>query len=83
MTFVDVINTILCAAIVVLGSWGYKKDGNKTSLAIGISFGLFGISHIITLLGYGQSLIELVVTIRIIAYLNIVFSQVLVFLHSE
>jgi len=67
-----VINTALCVAIFVLGYLGYKEEKSTMSLFIGIAFALFGISHIVTLFGFGESLMNILVTIRVIAYLIVV-----------
>ncbi|MFH1552810.1 MAG: hypothetical protein ABID83_04145 [Candidatus Omnitrophota bacterium] len=78
MTFnfnpIGIINTALCIIIVLLGSWGYKKDRDKVPLLIGIAFGLFGISHIVTLVGLENALMSFIITVRVLAYLTVVFS---------
>ena len=78
MTFVfnpvTVINTALCVLIVLLACLGRKKQGNKTVLFIGVAFGLFGLSHIIALLGLENSLMGFVFVIRILAYLIVAFA---------
>jgi uncharacterized membrane protein (UPF0136 family) len=66
---IDVINTVLCFVILVLGIMGYVKRRYRLSLAIGAAFGLFGISHIITILGLGGCSAGFLVAIRVIAYL--------------
>jgi hypothetical protein len=78
MTFnldpVNVVNTALCIVILILGYWGYQKGGDKIPLLIGIAFGIFGASHIVTLLGLGQLLMNFLIVIRVIAYLVVVFA---------
>ena len=71
---VNMVNTILCILIFILGLWGYKKRGYKLSLAIGIAFGLFGISHIITLLGCKGNITDILTIVRVIAYLIVAFT---------
>ncbi len=65
----EVINTVLCFAILILGILGYVKRRYRLSLAIGAAFGLFGISHVITILGLHGCLADILVAIRVIAYL--------------
>ncbi|MFC1644379.1 hypothetical protein ACFL5C_03600 [Candidatus Omnitrophota bacterium] len=78
MTFnfnpIDIINTALCIIIVLLGYWGYKKDQDKVPLLIGIAFGLFGVSHIVTLIGLENALMSFMITVRVLAYLLVVFA---------
>lgn len=71
---INTINAVLCAAILILGLWGYIRGGYKLSLAIGIAFGLFGISHIITILGFHENLTDVLIAIRVIAYLIVAFT---------
>ena len=71
---INVVNTVLCVAILILGLWGYIKGGYKLSLAIGIAFGLFGVSHIITILGLHENLTDVLIAIRVIAYLIVAFT---------
>lgn len=68
------VNLVLCIIILVLGYLGYKKSGNKMPLYIGIAFGLFGISHLMTLLGLRETLRSVLIIIRTLAYLIVVFT---------
>jgi len=68
------VNLVLCIIILVLGYLGYKKSGNKMPLYIGIAFGLFGISHLMTLLGLRETLRSILIIIRTLAYLIVVFT---------
>ena len=68
------INLTLCVIIFVLGFFGYKKTSVKGTLYIGIAFGLFGVSHLVTILGFNGSFEPVVITVRIVAYLAVIFS---------
>jgi hypothetical protein len=46
-----IINLILCIVILILGVVVYRKSNDVPALLIGIAFGLFGLSHLNTLLG--------------------------------
>ncbi len=78
MTFIAdpiyITNLILCIIILVLGCIGYKKSGDMSPLWIGIAFGLFGVSHLMTLLGLKDALTTFLIVIRTIAYLLVVFA---------
>ena len=68
------INLLLCIAILLLGIIAYKKTKRKTTLFIGIAFGLFAISHLIIILEIKQLLAPVVLTLRTSAYLLIIYS---------
>ena len=68
------LNLVLCIAIVTLGYWGCKKKEDKVPLYIGTAFGLFGISHLATLLGLKETLTDILITIRTLAYLTVAFA---------
>ena len=67
-------NLVLCIIILALGWLGYKKSGDKSPLFIGIAFGLFGLSHLATLLGLKETLEIVLIVIRTIAYLLVAFT---------
>ncbi|MBW3002275.1 hypothetical protein KY338_03890 [Candidatus Woesearchaeota archaeon] len=71
---VQSLNLVLCVAILALGYWGYKVQKNKMSLFVGIAFGLFGISHLIGILGYGAELESIMVIVRLVGYLIVIFA---------
>ena len=74
MDTITLVNLILCIIIVVLGSVGYKKAKDKWPLYIAISFGLFGLSHLLTLVGLKDTLEAFLITIRTIAYLLVIYT---------
>ena len=71
---ITVINAMLCAVILILGCWGYQKGKAKMPLAVGIAFGIFGVSHIMAILGLQQSLTSFLIIIRVFAYLIVVLA---------
>lgn len=68
------VNLTLCIIILVLGFFGYRKTGNTAPLYVGIAFGLFGVSHLATILGFKDTLEAFLIVIRTVAYLVIVFA---------
>lgn len=66
------VNLVLCIIILALGFLGYKKGGNKIPLYVGIAFGLFGVSHLTTILGYKDSVEAILIVIRTVAYLTVI-----------
>ncbi|MAF85109.1 MAG: hypothetical protein CL875_01280 [Dehalococcoidales bacterium] len=75
MTFtldpISLTNLILSVIILALGIAGYKNSDDKAPLFIGIAFGLFGVSHLMTLLGLKETLAVLLIIIRTIAYVMV------------
>lgn len=78
MTFVYdpvvVVNLILCIAILVVGLVGWRRSGSDIPLYIGLAFGLFGFSHLMTLLGQADSLKTALIVVRSGAYLIVLFT---------
>jgi len=71
---ITAVNLVLSVIILVLGYWGYKKSNNNVPLYVGTAFGLFGVSHLATLLGLTQSLVSVLIIIRTLAYLIVIFA---------
>ena len=67
-------NLVLCVIILALGIIGYKRSEEMWPLFIGIAFGLFGVSHLLTLLGLKEALTTLLIAIRTLAYLLVAFT---------
>jgi len=66
---VQIVNTLLCAAILITGYWGFRNSGKAISLLIGLAFGIFGLTHVISLLGFRAKATGFVIVARILAYL--------------
>jgi hypothetical protein len=74
MDTITLVNLILCIIIVILGCVGFKKTKDKWPLFIAISFGLFGLSHLLTLVGLKETLEAFLIAIRTIAYLLVIYT---------
>jgi hypothetical protein len=70
---VVLVNLALCIVILVLGIWEYSRTRAKLALYIALAFGLFGISHLMILLNLGTGITPLLITIRLAAYLLVIF----------
>ncbi|MEN6552225.1 MAG: hypothetical protein ABFC34_04985 [Methanobacterium sp.] len=70
---VIIVNLIFCVIIVALGIVGYEKVKSTVPLYIAAAFGLFGISHFATILGYASSMTILVI-IRSLAYIVVIYA---------
>lgn len=71
---VYLVNLILCVVIVIFGCLGFKKTKDTWPLYIAIAFGLFGLSHLLTLLGFREALTGFLIAIRTIAYLLVTYT---------
>ncbi len=69
-----VVNFVLAAVIFILGLALFARKRNPVALYVGIAFGLFAISHLVTLLNLAASLALLLVVIRTLAYLIVIFA---------
>ncbi len=68
------VDIVLCIVILILGIWGTRKHGDHVPIYIGIAFGLFGVSHILNILGLGEQLVTPLIIIRVLAYLIVIVS---------
>ncbi len=68
------VNLVLCIIIVGLAIRNYHKSREFFPLYIGAAFGLFGISHAATLLGFRVLLTTPLIIIRTLAYLLVVYA---------
>ena len=69
-----VVNLVLCAIILVFGIIGWSRSKRVFPLYIGIAFGLFGLSHLATILGLKAALEVPLIVVRTMAYLIVVFT---------
>jgi hypothetical protein len=86
---VTIINLILTTVILILGIWAFFKRRSdiaqgsskaiaipEVSLYIGIAFGLFAVSHALTVAGLAASLQTFIIIIRVIGYLLVMVAPV-------
>ncbi len=69
-----VVNLVLSIIIFALGIWIYCRKKNDFILYVGIAFGLFGVTHLMNILGLPTSLSALILAIRLIGYLFVIFA---------
>jgi hypothetical protein len=68
------INLILCIAILVFGIIAWQRAKNRVVLYVATAFGLFGLSHLASLLGLSTVLNILLIIIRTLAYLLVTYA---------
>jgi uncharacterized membrane protein (UPF0136 family) len=71
---VTAVNLVLSVAILALGLIGFRRSGKTIALYVGLAFGLFGLSHLATLLDLKDELEAELIGIRTLAYLLVAFA---------
>jgi len=74
MCLMYAINLILCVIILIFGLMAWRRVKKSFPLYIGIAFGLFGLSHLASLLGQAAELETPLIIIRTAAYLIVVYT---------
>jgi hypothetical protein len=72
LDIITTMNFVLCVVIVALAVVAYSGKKRMIALYIGAAFGLFGISHFVTLVGLASELTDLLLVIRTLAYLIVI-----------
>lgn len=70
---VTLANLLLCLVIVALGILGYRRSKHALPLILALVFALFGISHLMILLGLFEDLDILVFAIRVAGYTLVIY----------
>ncbi len=71
---VYLLNFVLCIVILMLGAYAYRRKKSFIPLLIDVAFGLFAISHLMTLLDMAETLETPLIVIRALAYLTVIFA---------
>jgi len=66
----ETVNFAFCVIIFIVGYIGLVKKSNKIIWDIGTAFGLFGLSHILTIAGFASG--NILIVIRVLAYLLVI-----------
>lgn len=69
-----VVNFVLAVVIFILGLTLFGRKKNPIALYVGIAFGLFAVSHLVTLLDLAVSLAVPLIIVRTLAYLIVIFA---------
>jgi len=63
-----IMNLAFCLVILALGIWGFIKRSSTPALYMGIAFGFYAVSHVLSLTGLIESLNVVGVVTRFIGY---------------
>jgi len=61
-------NFVLSLTIFAFGCWAYIRTKNKVPFYIGTAFGLFSLSHLISMVGMEAGLKDTVILVRAFSY---------------
>ncbi|MEM3004011.1 MAG: hypothetical protein QXO25_00390 [Candidatus Bathyarchaeia archaeon] len=71
---ISILNLVLSVIILIFGYWGYRKKKDPIPLLVGVAFGLFGLTHLLTVLGFREILTNEFLVVRTLGYLIVVFA---------
>ena len=74
MDTITIINLVLSIVIVALAVVAYTSKKSRVAMYIGAAFALFGISHLLTLIGLDMALAYVLLIIRTLGYLIVIFA---------
>ena len=77
MNLIVVFNLVFCMVILLLSVWWCFRTGSGAPLLIGVAFGLFGVSHLATLLELTETFKVPLIVIRSAAYLMVALGTLL------
>ena len=66
---INAVNLFLCVLILALGCYDYMRTKKKAPFHIGVAFGLFAVTHVISLFGVQGSFAATNILIKVFAYL--------------
>lgn len=76
-----VLNLVFDLIILGLGLYAYARVRLTGAALIGVGFGFYAISYILTILGYGSSTL-LLLPIRVLGYLSVIAGLALILYHA-
>lgn len=71
---VTVVNIVLCTIILIMGIVENARSKTHLPLYVGLAFGLFGITHLLTIFNLASVLYIPIIIIRLVAYILIIYS---------
>lgn len=80
---VPIVNFLLCAVILIMGIVENTRSKTHLPLYVGLAFGLFGITHLLTILNLAASLSLLIIIIRLSAYILVIYSLYLLITRNK
>ena len=78
MDTVTLVNLILSVTILIMGIWAYSVDKVRSILYVGIAFGFFALTHLLSLVGLAANLFMPILIIRLAGYLLVIYANYVV-----
>lgn len=66
--FFTLANFVISLIIFLFGCWAYMRTKDKAPFYIGVAFGLFSLSHLISLVGMQKDLRDTIILVRAFSY---------------
>ncbi len=82
MDMIVAMNLAFCIVIVGLGYWGYRLSRKISKVLyllpafVGVGFGLFGVSHFVTLIGMAGAFAQALIVVRALGYITVIVSMI-------
>lgn len=74
MDSIATLNLVLTIVVCAIGIWGYTRTKNVVPLYIGIAYGIFAVSHLLTVVGLSAGLNIFLIIIRLVGYLLMIMA---------
>ena len=68
------VNLVLSVVVVALAIVAYTSKKSRIAMYVGVGFALFGVSHLMALIGLAASLADVLLVVRTLGYLVIIFA---------
>ena len=78
MDMITLVNLVLAIIILIMGIWAWTARRSRSMLYVGIAFGLFALTHLLTLLGLASSMAAFILIVRVLAYAVIIYAAYIV-----
>ena len=83
MDSVTLVNLILSVIILIMGVWAYSVARFRSILYVGIAFGFFALSNLVTLLNVAANLSIVALVLRLLGYLLVMYAIYLVIVKKK
>lgn len=80
---IPIINFLLCVLILIMGIVENTRSKTHLPLYVGLAFGLFGLSHLMTILNLAVALSLMIIVMRLVAYILIIYSLYLLIVKNK
>jgi len=83
MDVLSLVNLILTTIILIMGIWAYLAGNVRSTLYIGIAFGLFALSYLLAILRLATDLSVLILILRLLGYVLVIYAIFIVIVKKK